>query len=99
MLRTARDKDAAVANHRCDEAAERAANMTLGVDVGVVEHGVAMARDPPAPIGLAFDEHRAHARTVLRRNLWSCCDAEIAKRLHDTADIERVRHRAMGNAQ
>ena len=56
MLGAARDEDPAVADHGGDETAERAADVALGVDVGVVQHGVALAADSAAAVRLARQE-------------------------------------------
>ncbi len=58
VLGAAGHEDAAIADHAGHEAGDGAADVALGIDVGIVEHGVAMSPDPAAPIRLAFDQHR-----------------------------------------
>jgi hypothetical protein len=43
--------------------------MPLGVDVGIIEHGMAMAADMAASVWLALDQHRPQARAILGANL------------------------------
>ncbi len=54
-----------------NEAAERTADVTLGIDVGVIQHGVAVATNFAAAVGFALHQHaetRCIARAHLRRS-------------------------------
>ena len=62
VLGAAGDEDAAVADHAGHQAADRAAHVALGVDVGIVEHGVARCPDPALALRFALDEYPGDAR-------------------------------------
>src|SRR5262245_44274455 len=99
MLGPAGDEDSAVADDARDEACDRAADVTLRVDVGIVEHGMPVAADLAAPIRLAFHQYAGDAAGICGRNLGRSGDAEIGQNIHDTANVERVGHRPMRDAQ
>src|SRR4051794_3687326 len=95
MLGAAGDKNSSVADHAGDEPAERATHVTLRIDVGVVQHRVALAADDAMAVRLAFDEHGAETRKVTCADLRVCFDAKIAKHRNHSTDVERIHHRTV----
>src|SRR5579863_8397954 len=99
MFCASRYENPSVADHAGDKASDRATDMPLRVDVGVVEHGVTMAAHVAAAIGFAFDQHTGDAAKVRFGNLRVSRNAEIVERTDDAADIERVAHRPVRNRE
>ena len=50
MFRAAGYKNPAIPDDACDQARDRAADMTLGIDISVVEHGVPVAANTAAAV-------------------------------------------------
>jgi len=88
MLGAAGHEDPAVADHAGDQTRDRAADMALGVDVGVVEHGVPTTANFSASIRLAFHQHGRDPACVCRRDLRLGGDIEIGQHIDDGADVE-----------
>ena len=65
-----------------DEARQRAADEGTGVpgggDVGIVQHGVAVAAQPPVVAGLGLAEERNEPRALCRRELAGRAQPEAA---------------------
>ena len=90
MFRAAGHEDPAVANHAGDQAPDRAADVALRVDIGVIEHGVPVAADTPAAIRLALDQDSRNPPSIGSCDLRIGRDTDIGKHVHDGADIERI---------
>ena len=82
-----------------DEARQRAAHEGTGVpcggDVGIVQHGVAVAAQPAVVAGLGFAEERNEPRSLCRRELAGRAQPEACKRRAHRLDIDRVSHHCM----
>src|SRR3546814_3314929 len=79
MLGAAGNENPAVAEHAGHQPADRAADMPLGVDIGVVQHGMALAAHGAAPVGFAFHQHAMDARGIAGRQLRRGGEPEIAE--------------------
>ena len=79
MLGASGHEDTAIADHARDQPGDRAADMALGIDVGVVEHGMTVAANMAATVGFAFHQHRGDAGGVPRGDLRCCRYAEIGQ--------------------
>ena len=66
--------------------------MADALDIGGVVQALGDLGIAAAPVGLAFDEHRAHARTVLRRDLRRGRIAGHRHTMLDDTDINAQRH-------
>lgn len=70
MFSPAGDEALTMTQYRGDETADRASDVPLGIDVGVIQHGVTLAPDDAAPIGLALHEGGDHPVAIGIGQLW-----------------------------
>src|ERR1700732_2734665 len=92
-------KQRSVVEHGSDDCADRSANVSLLIDIAVVQHGVRATANGCVTLRLAFDECGPNTTCLRRWNLWRWREAEITREVRYTDNVERVLHAAMCNRQ
>jgi len=95
MLGTARDVDFGVTDETRERATDKGTGVARGGNVGVVQHGVAVATQQAVVTRLGFGEHRDKTIALFGRKLPPRTQPKPSERRSHGLDINRIAHHPM----